>query len=222
MNLQKYLTPIKADKIRIGPLWDGGYVVAKKYLVPYLYSYGVGNQVGFEHHYNKLVSNCRLKLFDGTIDSPEEFLAVNKNWTHVKKNVHTANDLDIIEEDVFVQMDIEGAEVEIFRTMEEETFQKIKQLCIEVHLWGDIEPASIEDFFKKLNQYFYLVHIHGNNWESPSHHKFKLPLVLELTYVNKTSWTDLVTAEDKGCPVHGLDFPNNKNAPDLILDWWVS
>ena len=219
MDLRKYLNPIKADKIRIGPNCDGGYVVAKKYLSPYLYSYGVGNQVGFEVHYNNLVSNCRLKLFDGTIDIPNKFLALYQNAIFFQKNVYHEKDLDIKEQNVFVQMDIEGAELDIFNSMSIETIQKIQQLCIEVHL-NHVRFEQAEQFFKKLQQYFYLVHIHGNNWDSGK--KFGLPAVLELTYVNKTSWIDLVTSEDKHCPVNSLDFPNDKNALDLMLDWWVS
>jgi len=220
MDCRKYLNPIKADKIRIGPRCDGGYVVAKKYLSPYLYSYGIGNTISFEENYNYLVPNCNLKLFDGTARHMNTIIK-NNNWTHIEKNVYTANDLDIIESNVFVQMDIEGAELEIFHTMEKKTFQKIQQLCIEVHLGPDVKPTRAVHFFKKLNKYFYLVHIHGNNY-SKNRKSFGLPIALELTYVNKLQWVDSIILEDKQCPVSGLDFPNTQTAPELILDWWVT
>lgn len=219
MDLTNLLLPIKTDKIRVGPSRDGGYVVAKKFLSPYLYSYGVGGQCGFEENYNKLVSNCRIKLFDGTVKSPVRFLTMHKNASFFQKNVYTEQDLNIEEENVFVQMDIEGAELDIFNSMSINTIQKIKQLCLEVHLKG-VEFEKSEYFFKKLNQYFYLVHVHGNNY---SRHKksFGLPVALELTYVNKLQWSDTITLEDKHCPVPGLDFPNKTRANDLILDWWL-
>ena len=218
MNLTNLLRPIKADKIRVGPDCDGGYVVAKNYLSPYLYSYGVGVECGFEQHYNKLVDNCKIKLFDGTVKNPVDFLANHHNAIFFQNNVHNEKDLDIKEQNVFIQMDIEGAELDIFINMSKRTFQKIKQLCLEVHLFQEVGFEKAKNFFKILNKYFYLVHIHGNNFESEK--KFGLPTVLELTYVNSLKWTDAITLEDKPCPALGLDFANN-GANDLHLDWWV-
>ena len=219
-TLTNLLIPIKTDKIRLGPKHDGGYVVAKNYLSPNLYSYGVGSQCGFEESYNKLVPDCKMKLFDGTVKSPNSFLGRHKNAKFFQKNVYNEKDLGIEETNVFVQMDIEGAEIDIFNTMSIRTIQKVKQLCLEVHLWRGLLFEKAEQFFKKLNKYFYLVHVHGNNY-SKNKKSFGLPIALELTYVNKLQWIDSITTEDKHCPVRGLDFPNKTRAKDLLLAWWI-
>lgn len=216
-TLTNLLIPIKADKIRLGPNHDGGYVVAKNYLSPNLYSYGVGGQCGFEESYNKLVPDCKMKLFDGTVKSPNSFLGRHKNAKFFQKNVYNEKDLGIEETNVFVQMDIEGAEIDIFNKMSVDTFKKIKQLCIEVHLF-DLSFEKAKYFFKNLKKYFILVHIHGNNYEA---NKFGLPIALELTYVNKLHWSDPIKLEDRPCPIQGLDFPNQTRANDLLLAWWI-
>ena len=73
------------------------------------------------------------------------------------------------------------------------------------------------DFFKRLNDRFYLFHIHGNN-HSPRYVDF--PDSLELTYINKRK------AAKHGinktwCPDKKVDEPNFEGREDYCLNWWT-
>ena len=69
---------------------------------------------------------------------------------------------------------------------------------------------------KKLNEHFYMFHIHANNSLSKiGVNGHSLPPLVELSFVRK----DLVGGAEKtkeSFPVEGLDFPNKTDRPDII------
>lgn len=219
-ELYSYLLPIHTDKIRIGPDSDGGYVLAKNYLSKKIYSYGVGTNTRFEEAYLSLYPDTVIFLFDGTIDSlPNTEIIKQPNAKFYKKNVYHEDDLCIEGDDCLVMMDIEGSEVELLSSMSKSTFDKIKQICVEVHLNKRLILQDSIKFFQTINQYFYLVHIHANNHKQRLY--FGVPSVLELTYINKKHFKEEMILETKSFPIKGLDFPNILNKKDFTLDWWT-
>lgn len=61
-----FLKPLSiSGKIRVGPHWDGGYVVYQPVLknIEVLVTYGVGWEAGFEVQLNE-ISGCRVFMFD--------------------------------------------------------------------------------------------------------------------------------------------------------------
>ena len=131
-------------------------------------------------------------------------------------------------------MDIEGCE---YDWLTEENlkilFDTFDQLTLEVHglieevpdgwiIDPPIQDAKDNlqkkiDFFKRLNEYFYLFHIHGNN-HSPRFVDF--PDSLELTYVNKKVCKKL-GINNNPCPDNDVDEANYEGREDYVLDWWV-
>jgi Methyltransferase FkbM domain len=91
--------------------------------------------------------------------------------------------------DLFLKIDIEGSEYEVFKAMSDAMLNCFKQIVIEVHgLEGDEHVTMAEKiaFFRRLNRNFFLVHAHANNFR-PIHEVagHLIPSVMELTYVRK-------------------------------------
>jgi len=135
---------------------------------------------------------------------------------------------------LILKMDIEGNEYNWFTDENLEILaNKFDQFTLEVHGLIEetpddwiIEPAIQDaknnlqkkvDFFKKLNQHFYLFHIHGNN-HAPRYVDF--PDSLELTYVNKRI-CDSIGVSQQRCPDLSVDEPNFDGRPEFVLDWWI-
>ena len=109
-----------------------------------------------------------------------------------------------------LKVDIEGSE---FETIQDIIFfyKKIDMLIIEFHELEIKENKFNEEMFK-LNNYFDIIHIHGNNHCKVN--KFGLPIALELTLLNKNH--NLRKIENKiEFPLDKLDFPNNPNLEDI-------
>ncbi len=210
----------------------------------FLLSYGIGDDplgVSFEQSFDNEELGLKaltIHAYDGSIDSLpapinhtcffKEYLTKDNFKNHVKW-------LDIVSPTLSVlKMDVEGCEYE-FLTDENLKIlaDNFDQFTLEVH--GLIEESpegwvyneqTLEakknlsmkvDFFKKLNQHFYLFHIHGNN-HAPRYVDF--PDSLELTYVNKRI-CDSIGVSQQRCPDSSVDEPNFDGRPEFILDWWI-
>ncbi len=230
--LRKELTPFKVpiQKIRLGRDNDGGYIVFNHNLdkLDGIYSYGINDDVSFDLDFTKY-SNSNIYMYDHTIDSlpqihssfifTKEAGSVNNIITHIQTNNPDSNKL-------FLKMDIEGCEWELLDKLDEKYLNQFEQLVIEFHniqfiqneffTHLDITPEIVERVFKKLNRYFYMGHIHGNNHALLG----ELPNVVECTYIRK----DLIPnpkIETIQYPIAGLDMPNNNLREDYILNWWL-
>lgn len=220
MDLRPCLSPIKTDKIRIGPNSDGGYVLGINYLSDTVYSYGVGKNVKFEEHYLQLRPCAKMFLFDGTVDSlPSKMLEKNAMVKFCKKNVYDEKDLEINDSGCLVMMDIERSEFNLIKSLTERTIEKIKQMCIEVHFHKTHTWKDSMGFFEIINRFFHLIHIHANNHKQRLH--FGIPSVLELTLINKRYFKENIVLEKNNFPIRGLDYPNIVNKTDFNLDWWA-
>jgi hypothetical protein len=109
-------------KIRLGPLEDGGYVMPEIILnqCSALFTYGVGFNWGYESEFAAKYNNKPVYMFDHTIGQ--------EKWS--KDNIHFYNEglgfgekcRDVIEHynelniegDIFLKIDIEGAEYDYF------------------------------------------------------------------------------------------------------------
>ena len=128
---------------------------------------------------------------------------------------------------VYVKMDIEGWEWEWLDSLEDEEFNNIKQMSIELHFFFNIpDKKNLHYSFMKrlktidnLNKYFFLMHVHGNNWSS----SFKVdnndyPQVIECTYINKNVFKNnsnlFVIRNLRSFPTE-LDIKNNMYLDDI-------
>jgi len=215
---------VNVPKTRIGPNGDGGYVILDSLFgATCIIGYGVSDNVQFDNEFvNKY--NVPSYIFDHTVDEPknldprifftkEGISSKNESplftlITHVKRHVP--------DNDNFVlKMDIEGAEWDVFKTAD---LSRVTQLIVELH---DMDKAPIE-IVKLINEKFYLVHIHGNNYPKQPYVKIdrvrKMPVVLECTWVRK-DLVQFATPCIEAYPTN-LDFKNDPESQELILNFW--
>lgn len=127
---------------------------------------------------------------------------------------------NLAEKKVFLKIDIEGAEFEIFS--KKDVYNKLKnvvQLVIEFHYAGkNIE--TIADIINRLSDTHSLIHIHGNNiGPSFAYNGKQVPEVFEVTFLHN-SFLPEKTLSNLNYPVNGLDFPCNKKKEDIQLDFF--
>ena len=188
----KALTVYHCDnKFRLGNKNDGGYVVMETDNYDFMISGGVGGDVGFEKAFTEKY-NVNCVCFDGTEDSGFELTKDLPKVKYVNKNVGVRNTPKTSNFDfalnkyknVFLKLDIEGYEFQLFNSLTINQLKNIKQIVAEFH-W----PNSEEKWhaLQKLAHTHYLVHYHANN-NNPVlyniNHK-TIPAVFECTYVRK-------------------------------------
>jgi hypothetical protein len=232
-ELKPHIVPHKTNlkKIRIGEPGDGGYVVCELPGYDCLYSYGSDDNIKFERGFYDLYGkDCYV--YDHTIDgitnkpdyihffkegvSSQKTHEVDTIDNHIIKNGHTDKT------NLFMQMDIEGHEWHSLLACN--YLKNFSQLVIEFHIsnnnfFGFYE--NILETFKRLNNEFVCVHIHGNNCLLQPWFDHNLPRTFECTYVRK----DLVGEYEidmRAYPLDGLDEPNSNDRPDLPLNWWIT
>ena len=167
---------ITDDLVRLGKNNDGGYVVLKSSLKKYenLLSFGIAEDISFEKKFQEY-NGCSINCFDPSIDGLPELM---HKTTFFKLGIDSRNygdyinlekvlELSEINKDskVFMKMDIEGFEWNIFE--DNESFNLLKdfeQVVIELHmkyLLGKtkyfLPIALIKRFYilKKLRKHFY-------------------------------------------------------------------
>lgn len=198
-----YLRIFESDheKIRVGSIHDGGYVIADSLEYDCLISCGIANDIQFEKEFCSKYPTVPCIAFDGTIDQlPEE----NSHIQFVKKNISYFNSertttlVDLIEkyDAIFLKMDIESYEFRWFQILTEKQLQKIKQIVVEFHFpWTEPRIAHFDapvpidqkqDVLKKVSQTHTLIHLHSNNCCGIVVYKGCIvPNVFECTYVRK-------------------------------------
>lgn len=215
-------------KIRLGPPEDGGYVMPEIILekCSALFTYGVGSDIRYEEEFTQKY-NKPAYLFDHTIGVENWSSGYIKFYNEglgfgekCKDVIDHYNELKI-EGDIFLKIDIEGGEFDYFLQTNIEKIASIANgLSLEIHWIDDINNRDkFIQIMDKLNPYFTLCHVHGNNWgDLWNYEGFELPKVFELSFINKKLVE--IEEEDKQIyPIVGLDIPNNPNQPDYPLTY---
>ena len=236
LSLIKYFKPYKTqfDLIRIGDKNDGGYLIPNIINeIKYCISGGVGHTNEFELQLEKF--NIKSFLADYSVEKPKNL----SNFDFKKKFIASYNDLNKISIDSWIKsfedeckldqsilkLDIEKSEYEVIDSIDENILKNFKILIIEFH---GLEMIGEESFYQKLSSVkskilknFLPVHIHPNNCCGLHNlRKFKVPSVLEVTYLNRT--VAKKTAEPCNLP-HELDAKNKLKYKDIILpNYWFN
>ena len=217
------------EKIRLGINRDGGYVIGNVPVYDCYISAGVSNEESFSRDFIKKfgMNKSNSYAFDGTInDYPYEY---TNDITFIKKNIAPyrsktkANLSQLINNynNIFLKMDIEGCEYDWLLSLTEENLSKFKQIVIEFHgindnSWGTNYDKKME-CFKLLTNTHYIIHAHGNNHSGTQN---KIPDVIELTYLRKDYFSEEPKLNKTILPMHNLDFPNDLNSKDYLLDFY--
>ena len=179
------------DKIRVGKKKDGGYVIKDNEKYDFFLSGGVGGDISFEEDFIKRYSiDCTI--FDGEDSTAEAICKKNNQITFIKKNItheNTAMTTNLREymnnyNNIFVKLDIEGSEFNLFSILHLDDFMRIKQLVCEIHFPNTIDHWNV---LKKITQTHYLIHYHANNNNHLMYsidHK-TIPAVFECTFLRK-------------------------------------
>ena len=223
---------INSPKIRLGVQRDGGYVIPELVLekCTALFTYGVGGDTSyeaeFEHNYSKPIF-----MFDHTIGQEnwqkglQSFFNEGLGYQGCDdprlKDVKEHYDSLGVEGQIFLKIDTEGAEYEYFLNADINMLASfVVGMVIEVH-WLEQEPNQVKfkTFMDKINKYFLVTHVHGNNWGGEfDYNGQSVPRVVEISFVNKNNITEFVS-DSASYPLEGIDFPNNPDQPDCNLDF---
>lgn len=205
--------------MRIGPSFDGGYVLFNQIEnLTLLISIGVARDTAFEEDLITINSKTKVLLFDHT-DKPlrklsHQFTFISKGLGN-KSNGNLLSLDDIIKDYVtpldrsILKVDIEGNEYKSFESISSNSLSCFDQILIELHDLGTSKVMSQE--FKRmmnvLRENFNLIHLHGNNndpWVSVG--GAVIPQTLELTWLHK-KFSNFISIGNVSFP-RVMDYPN--------------
>lgn len=214
----------KKRMIRIGPNLDGGYVLPDDLEdVTALFSPGVDESIGFDLAISKRGIPCFLA--DGTVERPRNLRA---NMKFEKKMIGNGPENSHIEMedwvsgsvpkdgDLMLQMDIEGAEVEVLAQVSDELLNRFRIIVIELH---DIDVELLgphrvkyDKFVQRLTEDHLICHLHPNTVAAPVNVLgYHVPPLIELTLLRKDRVETPIEATAQY--PHPLDCPNDANHP---------
>ncbi len=156
------------------------------------------------------------------------FLFFRNPHRHIKKRVSSETEaLDInlqqifdltespdSECNVFLKMDIEGSEYEVISNIVQYQ-HRIRCMAAEFHNL-DKSPDDFNKAIQALTQYFYIVHIHGNNCGG---YRDNFPATVEITFINSSLLGQPPLPSTHQYPREKLDYPNNPKSPDYRLQF---
>lgn len=227
-DLQPYYTG--RPLVRIGGPDDGGYLVPYDFEgIKYCFSAGVGAVADFEAD---LLRKFKIVSFlaDASVDFPPQTLSQS---SFIKKYVSSRTGGDLItledwvnlsmqnihDDDMILQMDIEGSEYEAILSCPRQLLAKFRHIVIEMH---NIEAWSVMPFFNIVSSFFskilsthVVAHIHPNN-NRPiiSISGVKIPECFEVTFTRRDR---VIKSAPRFDFPHVLDRSNNPALPELQL-----
>lgn len=231
----KRLFPYQTDKdlIRLGPNSDGGYLIPDDIEgIQACFSPGVDNISEFEQE----CINRGIKVFmaDKSVEKPNLSIPADQ-YNFIKKHIGCTNNSDFItmddwvnsfhlkdNEDLLLQMDIEGGEYNSLINMSDSLLKRFRILVIEFHflqdLWNPHFFNMAKAVFDKIVQTHTCVHIHPNNCCGiDSRFGIEIPRVAEFTFLrnDRSNFDNYQTYFP-----HKLDFDNTKKDPIVLPKNW--
>ncbi|WP_153712137.1 FkbM family methyltransferase [Eikenella corrodens] len=224
---------IGIDKIRTGSKNDGGYVMLNpNSLEKVAYSFGVSTESPWDLEMAE--KGLKVYQYDGTIDSPPDIhpnlffhkknISSPSNSTELTKNIgQIFNDLNHHhEQNIILQIDIEGAEWSFFEEIREDEILKFSQIIIE---WHDLTPLNPKfhrylDILRKVSKTHIPIHVHMNNYGLERNTRVGMLFyadAFEVSYVRKK---DYEFKPSLGFYPTSLDTPCNPRWPDIPIGKW--
>lgn len=218
------VTITNCELTRFGNAHDGGYLMCGNLLsaVATGYSYGINGEDAWGcdvsalfkipiHQYDCFNTNAPecasgVGRFHPECIGPERATIEGRPFdtfaNHVEKNGDAGNRL-------VVKMDVEGSEWRSLAGVPAQVLDAIDQMAVEFH---EVERASFLDTTTRLREFFYVVHVHYNNYGCrPGFDPFPGE-VFEVLFVNKR-----IAVADPSAAARGpspLDAPNTPALPD--------
>jgi hypothetical protein len=228
-SLLAKLRPMTPEKglIRIGPDDDGGYVVPNNLDgIQACYSPGVSTECRFD----KACADMGMPVFmaDQSVDGPPEehanfhfikkFIGVLTNEEFMTLDSWVESTGSQIADDFIMQIDIEGAEYEVFIAASDGLMNRFRVIIAEFHrldlLFSRPYFELASKAFEKLLQTHTCVHIHPNNCRATQKQgSVEIPPVTEFTFLRKDCVGKAVPADQFP---HPLDH-DNASGPHIAL-----
>jgi len=195
LDFDKYVKSLTVyeckNKYRLGNFKDGGYVLMDIGGYDLMLSGGVGGDIEFEKAFTEKYK-VKCYAFDGTETSGFKLTKDLPLVTYINKNVgpHNTNNTSNFDfgfengNNIFMKLDIEGAEYDLLNSFTDKQMNTIRQLVIEFH-WPDTRQKW--NALLKITKTHYLIHYHANNnnhiiYNINHNH---IPAVFECTYIRK-------------------------------------
>ena len=224
------------DLVRIGGDGDGGYLVPDDFKgIKYCFSPGVSTIANFE---DQLAQDYGIKSFlaDASVDKPpldneffdfqKKFLGTQDDDSHIKLSSWMDKKLPkSFNDDLLLQMDIEGAEFDVLIESSIETLRKFRIMVIEFHsmhmIFGACSSQLLKPLMEKLSSDFVVAHIHPNNCCGIASFKgIEVPPVFEVTFLRKDRLKKTGRRKEISLP-HPLDQKNVSAHKEIIMpDIW--
>lgn len=212
-------------KKRVGKDNDGGYIICElEGGYDAFISGGICNDTSFEEHFLKENPDLKCIAFDGTtqLQSSDRLKILKKNIGILDSDT-TVNLRKYVTpySNIFMKIDIEGGERELFYTLTDEDLLNIKQLVIEIHDAREVVIPS------RLSRTHWLVHFHMNNCCARPRETqpaflnvegVRTPMVYECTYIRKIPNEEL-KRNTRPIPDPLLDQPNDQDFHDVRIYW---
>jgi hypothetical protein len=229
-DVLRMLAPVSAGcgLVRIGGAADGGYLVPDDLVgVEALLSAGVGATWTFERDLGERFG-IHASMRDGSIGAPPgltELQDFDRLYVAAEPGPGAVTLAEWVaavaaDGDLMLQMDIEGAEIDILAAVDPAVLRRFRVVVVEFHRlpWALVDGPQGEVFrtaMRRLDRDFLPVHIHPNNCCGLRvFHGIDVPCVLEVTYLRR----DRVPDSPIRIPVgHPEDRDNVPAYPSLGL-----
>ena len=220
------------DLIRLGPEGDGGYLVPDDLAgIKACFSPGTELESGFERDCANL--GIPVYLADGSVNGPpdshelfhfsQKFIGAFSNEEYITLDDWVSHNTPApasgSEDHLLLQMDIEGAEYEVFLNASEALLQRFRIIVCEFHYLDRLLEKAFYPIaatvFAKLLKTHACVHNHPNNHTGSIRTKdIVLPPCMELTFLRNDRLEDPQPA--RVFP-HPLDVDNSAREPSVPL-----
>ncbi len=215
------------ELIRVGAPTDGGYLIPNDLSdIKYCFSPGVNTISAFEDDLaDKGIQSFLADYSVKELPMSRHAFTFDKMFLGACDRDHfftlgswKAKYLGDSNEDLILQMDIEGAEYEVILSAPDSLLSQFRIMVIEFHyldwLFDPFSFRLISSCFDKLLEHFNVVHIHPNNsFGFVRRGIIKIPRLLEFTFLNKKR-------ASRGEPILNLPHPldaDNEPGPTLPL-----
>ena len=226
--------------IRLGRNGDGGYLVAKTAIekADALLGYGIQDDISFEEDFSnkykkpsygydcstkEIKINNPLTHFISECIGTDKFLYGSNNSMLVSSFSEQMKKLNLTDKNVFIKLDIEGAEYDSFSEILNHS-DNITGIAMELHIVDEINDSFSRalKLLKEINNKFYLINVHGNNchWETFTAKNLsgRAPRLLELAFINKNLVTKAQIDKNQVHPSNKLDLPTCQHKKELFFE----
>ena len=229
--------PTGIELVRVGGSNDGGYLVPDDLAgVAACFSPGVALNASFELQ----LAEQGIKSFmaDYSVDFPpidnslfdfqKKFLGVDSRQPNIIRLDEWVNQKSPGNDDLILQMDIEGAEWPILADAQIDTLRRFRIVVLEFHdldamLTSVAGLRMAEAVFQKLQSIFITAHIHVNNCSKAIQYRgLAIPPIVEFTLLRRDRVVSSASATKVQIP-HPLDEKNVPYFSDVkVPSYWRS